>query len=67
MKIKTYIQDQDIQDITDHIQDLCNKAKRKLRALAREIPYMNLQKKKGFNECLFKGAIQLLTVDLDAS
>ena len=67
MKIKIYIQDQDIQDITDHIQDLCNKAKRKLRALARATPYMNLQKKKGFNECLFQRAIQLLTADLDAS
>ena len=30
----------------DHIQDLCNKANRKLRALARATPYMNLQKRK---------------------
>ena len=30
----------------DHIQDLCNKANRKLRALARANPYMNLQKRK---------------------
>ena len=30
----------------DHIQDLCNKANRKLRALARTNPYMNLQKRK---------------------
>ena len=30
----------------NHIQDLCNKANRKLRALARETPYMNLQKRK---------------------
>ena len=30
----------------DHIQDLCNKANRKLRALARPTPYMNLQKRK---------------------
>ena len=29
-----------------HIQDLCNKANRKLRALARATPYMNLQKRK---------------------
>ena len=37
----------------DHIQDLCNKANRKLRTLARGTPYMNLQKKKKFNnECL---------------
>ena len=28
----------------DHIQDLCNKANRKLQALARATPYMNLQK-----------------------
>ena len=28
----------------DHIQDLCNKANRKLGALARVTPYMNLQK-----------------------
>ena len=30
----------------DHIQDLCNKANRKLRALARTNPYMNLRKRK---------------------
>ena len=30
----------------DHIQYLCNKAIRKLQALARAIPYMNLQKRK---------------------
>ena len=30
----------------DHIQDLCNKANRKLRALARATPYMNRQKRK---------------------
>ena len=30
----------------DHIQDLCNKANRKLRALGRATPYMNLQKRK---------------------
>ena len=30
----------------DHIQDLCNKANRKLRALARATRYMNLQKRK---------------------
>ena len=30
----------------DHIQDLCNKANRKLRALTRATPYMNLQKRK---------------------
>ena len=45
----------------DHIQDLCNKANRQLRA------YTDLQKKKSFNECLFQRTIQLLSVDLDAS
>ena len=30
----------------DHIQGLFNKANRKLRALARAIPYMNVQKRK---------------------
>ena len=30
--------------IDDHIQDLCNKANRKSRALTCETPYMNLQK-----------------------
>ena len=30
----------------DHIQNLCNKANRKLRALARATPYMNPQKRK---------------------
>ena len=30
----------------DHIQYLCNKAIRKLQALARAIPYMNLRKRK---------------------
>ena len=30
----------------DHIQDLCNKTNRKLRALARATPYINLQKRK---------------------
>ena len=49
----------------DHIQDLCNKANRKLLALARATLYMNLHKK-SFNECLFQCTIQLLTVDLDA-
>ena len=34
----------------DHIQDLCNKANRKLQVLARASPYMNLQK--SFNEGL---------------
>ena len=50
----------------DHIQDLCNKANRKLRALARATPYMNPQKR-SFNECLFQCTIQLLSFDLDAS
>ena len=30
----------------DHIQDLCNKANRKVQALACATPYMNLQKRK---------------------
>ena len=30
----------------DHIQALCNKANRKLRALARATPYINLQKER---------------------
>ena len=51
----------------DHIQDLCNKANRKLRALARAIPYMNLQKRKvlmnalfnaQFNDCLLIWMLQ---------
>ena len=50
----------------DHVQDLCNKANRKLQGLAWATPYMNL-KKKSFNECLFQHTIQLLFVDLDAS
>ena len=29
----------------DHIQDLCKNANKKLRALARETPYMNLQRR----------------------
>ena len=54
----------------DHIQDLCNKANRKLRALARANPYKSLHessKKKSFNEYLFQRTIQLVFVDLDAS
>ena len=30
----------------DHIQDLCNKANRKLRKLARANPYINLRNRK---------------------
>ena len=30
----------------DHIQDLCKNANKKLRALARETPYMNFQRRK---------------------
>ena len=37
----------------DHIQDLCNKANRKLRALARATPYMNLQKRKVLMNAFF--------------
>ena len=37
----------------DHIQDLCNKANRKLRALARTTPYMNLQKTKVLMNAFF--------------
>ena len=37
----------------DHIQDLCNKANRKLRALARRTPYMNLQKRKVLMNAFF--------------
>ena len=32
--------------VDEHIQDLCNKANKKLRALARATPYMNLQRRK---------------------
>ena len=47
-------------NVDDHIQDLCNKANKKLRALARANPYMNYEspKKKSFNECLFQRTIQ---------
>ena len=51
----------------DHIQDLFNKANRKLRALARATPYMNLRKRKVLMNAFFERAIQLLSVDLDAS
>ena len=52
----------------DHIQDLCNKANRKLRATrARSNSLHESSKKKSFNECLFQCTIQLLSVDLDAS
>ena len=37
----------------DHIQYLCNKAIRKLQALARAIPYMNLQKRKVLMNAFF--------------
>ena len=37
----------------DHIQDLCNKANRKLRALARATPYMNLQTRKVLMNAFF--------------
>ena len=37
----------------DHIQDLFNKANRKLRALARATPYMNLQKRKVLMNAFF--------------
>ena len=37
----------------DHIQDLCNKANKKLRALARVTPYMNLQKRKVLMNAFF--------------
>ena len=37
----------------DHIQDLYNKANRKLRALARATPYMNLQKRKVLMNAFF--------------
>ena len=37
----------------DHIQDLCNKANRTLRALARATPYMNLQKRKVLMNAFF--------------
>ena len=37
----------------DHIQDLCNKANRKLRALAPATPYMNLQKRKVLMNAFF--------------
>ena len=37
----------------DHIQDLCNKANRKLRALVLATPYMNPQKRKVFMNSFF--------------
>ena len=37
----------------DHIQDFCNKANRKLRALARATPYINLQKRKVLMNAFF--------------
>ena len=37
----------------DHIQDLCNKANRKLRALARATLYMNLQQRKVLMNAFF--------------
>ena len=37
----------------DHIQDLCKKANRKLRALARATPYMNLRKRKVLMNAFF--------------
>ena len=51
----------------DHIQHLCNKADRKLQALARATSYVNLQKEKSFNASLFQHTFQLLSVDLGAS
>ena len=33
-------------NVDDHIQDLCNKANKKLRALARANPYMNYESPK---------------------
>ena len=36
-----------------HIQDLCNKANRHLRALTRATPYMNLQKRKVLMNAFF--------------
>ena len=36
-----------------HIQDLCNKAHRKSRVLARATPYMNLQKRKVLMNAFF--------------
>ena len=37
----------------DHIQDLCNKANRKLRTLVQATPYMNLQKRKVLMNAFF--------------
>ena len=50
-----------------HLSEICKKASRKLDAVGTLTPYMNLIKKKDFNECLFQLAIQLLSTYMDVS
>ena len=47
-----------------HITDVCRKASRKIYALARIAPYMDLFKRHGY-ECFFQFAVQLLSTALD--
>ena len=40
-----------------HLTTICRKANRKLNALVRVTPYMNLQKKANINECIFQFSV----------
>ena len=50
-----------------HLSEICKKTSRKLYALGRVTPYINLRKKKDFKECLFHFAFQLLPTYMDVS
>ena len=49
----------------DHISELCERASRKISALARVTPSMGLSKRKIINECFFHFTFQLLLTHLD--
>ena len=50
-----------------HITDICRKASRKVYALARIAPYMDLSKRRMVMNAFFQFAVQLLSTDLDVS
>ena len=50
-----------------HITKICRKASRKIYALARMAPYMDLSKRRMFMNTFFQFAVQLLSTDLDVS
>ena len=44
-------------NFNEHITNWCNKASKKIQALARIFPYMPVTPKKTFNECLFSFSV----------